>query len=175
MPSRRKAPESPTVKPLVPTFYKAATYTPDASVGYLMRRILASLAQEVERDIAPTGLTNAQWVPLYKIATGCAVTATELARECQLDTGAMTRLLTRLEAKGLCKRTPSREDRRVVKLQVTAAGRRAIEGIPAVLSQVQNEHLAGFTQSEWETLQHLLNRMHMNAQTLQARHDHDPV
>jgi DNA-binding MarR family transcriptional regulator len=155
------------------TFYKASTYVPDASVGYLMRRVMLSIAQEVEHALAPTGLTNAQWVPLYKIATGCALTAAELARECQLDTGAMTRMLNRLQAKGLCKRVPSEDDRRVVNLKMTAAGRKAVQGIPAVLSQVQNEHLVGFTQAEWQTLQSLLARMLLNAQNIQASYENE--
>ena len=90
-------------------FYKAQGYTPDDSVGYLMRRIIALMSQGVERELEPAGLTNAQWMPLLKLYMGCGSTAAELARQCELDAGSMTRLLDRLEAKQLCRRTPGGE------------------------------------------------------------------
>ena len=89
----------------------------------------------------------------------------ELARECHLDAGAMTRTLDRLEAKGLCRRVRSQADRRVVHIELTDAGRLAAAGIPAVLSRVQNAHLAGFSVEEFETLKAFLRRILGNAQT----------
>ena len=49
-------------------------------------------------------------------------TVAELARWQQMDAGAMTRLLDRLEKKGLCKRVRSTEDRRVVRVVITPQG-----------------------------------------------------
>lgn len=149
-------------------FYRAEGYKPDDSIGYLMRRIIAMLAQGVERELEPTGLTNAQWVPLLKLYMGSASTAAELARLCELDAGSMTRLLDRLEAKQLCRRVRSSDDRRVVNLELTEAGRVAAQEIPAILSRVQNAHLAGFSVEEWQTLKGYLRRILETAQTLQA-------
>ncbi|MGH8805316.1 MAG: MarR family winged helix-turn-helix transcriptional regulator, partial [Polaromonas sp.] len=138
------------------------------SIGYLMRRIIAMLAQGVERELEPTGLTNAQWVPLLKLYMGTASTAAELARLCELDAGSMTRLLDRLEAKQLCRRVRSSDDRRVVNLELTEAGRVAAQEIPAILSRVQNAYLAGFSVEEWQVLKSYLRRILETAQTLQA-------
>ena len=145
-------------------FYDAADYTPEESVGYLMRRILNIVGQEVERQLEPSDLTNAQWVPLFKLFMGSASTVAELARQCQLDAGAMTRLLDRLEAKGLCRRVRSLDDRRVVNIELTDEGVIAAKGIPVVLSRVQNAHLAGFSTEEFQTLKGLLRRILDNAQ-----------
>lgn len=145
-------------------FYCADGYNPEESIGYLMRRVLALAAQEVERQLETSDLTNAQWVPLFKLSIGKLSTVAELARECHLDGGAMTRLLDRLEAKGLCRRVRSLADRRVVNIELTEAGRAAAEGIPAVLSRVQNAHLAGFSVEEFETLKGFLRRILGNAQ-----------
>jgi DNA-binding MarR family transcriptional regulator len=154
-----------------PRFYEPGNYRPEESVGYLMRRILNTVSTEVERELEPSGLTNAQWVPLLKLYVGSASTVAELARECQLDAGAMTRTLDRLETKGLLKRVRSSEDRRVVNLELTAEGRVAAKGIPAVLCGVQNAHLQGFTQDEWQTLKNLLRRILANAQEIQAERE----
>lgn len=149
-------------------FYRAEGYLPDDSVGYLMRRIISLVSQGVERELEPTGLTNAQWVPMLKLYMGRASTAAELARQCDLDAGSMTRLLDRLEAKELCRRIRSSEDRRVVNLELTDAGRAAAQEIPGILCGVQNALLAGFSVEEWKTLQGYLRRMLDTAQTLQA-------
>ena len=154
----------------VPSFYQAKGYKPEDSVGYLMRNILNLVAQAIEREFAPTELTNAQWMPLFKLYMGRANTAAELARECNLDAGATTRLLDRMEAKGLCERKRSESDRRVVHIALTEAGTRAAEGIPAVLCQVQNTHLQGFSPEEFETLKGLLRRILDNARALNAAH-----
>lgn len=155
-----------------PVFYRAETYQTEESIGYLMRRIVTTVSQAVEtRMCEPGGPTYPQWVPLYKLHIGAATTVAELARACELDTGAMTRLLDRLEAKGLCRRVRSQEDRRVVNIELTDEGRAAAQEVPYVLSRVQNEHLAGFTVEEWEQLKGYLRRILDNAQALAARGD----
>ncbi len=151
----------------VPTpFYDAKRYKPEDSIGYLMRNILNLLAHAIEREFAPTDLTNAQWMPLFMLCAGRAHTAAELARECNLDAGATTRLLDRMEAKGLCERKRSASDRRVVHIALTEAGIRAAEAIPAVLCEVQNAHLEGFSPEEFDTLKGLLRRILTNAKAL---------
>ncbi len=157
----------------VPAFYQPATYRPDDSVAYLMRRTLHAMAAEAEHRCEPSGLTSAQWVPLLMLHMGRASMVAELARECQLDAGGMTRLLDRLETKGLVRRVRSCADRRVVNIELTDEGREAARTIPAVLCSVQNEAMRGFTADEWQTLRQLLDRMLANAQALQANREAD--
>lgn len=160
--------EAPAARPKVTAFYRPKGYQPEESVGYLMRQILSLVAQQVERRLEPAGLTNAQWVPLIKLYAGKASTVAELARESQMDAGAMTRLLDRLEAKGLCRRQRNADDRRVVNIELTEAGVESAKVIPSVLCDVQNEQLAGLSTEEWQTLKGLLRRILDNAQALQA-------
>jgi DNA-binding MarR family transcriptional regulator len=83
----------------------------------------------------------------------------------------MTRLLDRLETKGLVRRVRSSEDRRVVNLELTEAGRAAAKKIPSVLCGVQNAHMRGFTLQEWQTLKTLLRRVLDNAHEIQAKRE----
>ena len=147
----------PAPKPVA--FYRARGYGAEESVGYLMRRITMSMAHGVDQRLESVGLTNAQWVPLLKLHLGRAVNVAELARECEVDAGAMTRMLDRLEAKQLIRRVRSTDDRRVVNLELTEEGVKAARQIPGVLCEVQNAHLAGFDPSEWEALKANLRRM----------------
>lgn len=164
MPKASNSPPMPPKQALpAAAFYRAEGYRPEASIGYLMRRVLSALAHEIEHQLEPSDLTNAQWLPLLKLHMGDGATVAELARGCQLDAGAMTRLLDRLEAKGLCRRMRSVADRRVVNIELTEEGRAAAVGIPVVLSGVQNACLAGFSAEEFETLKGFLRRMLANA------------
>jgi DNA-binding MarR family transcriptional regulator len=150
-------------------FYRPENYQPDQSAAYLMRRILSCMASEVDGALEPRGLTSAQWVPLFKLHMGLASTVAELARECELDAGAMTRLLDRLEAKGLLARVRSSEDRRVVNLELTKEGREAARQIPEVLCKVQNAFLQGLSVEEWQQLKDLLRRVLANGTALQGQ------
>lgn len=150
-------------------FYRPENYQPDESAAYLMRRILSCMASEVDFALEPRGLTSAQWLPLLKLHMGRASTVAELARDCELDTGAMTRLLDRLEAKGLIQRVRSSEDRRVVNLELTKEGREAARQIPGVLCKVQNSFLQGLSVEEWQQLKDLLRRVLANGTALHGQ------
>jgi DNA-binding MarR family transcriptional regulator len=151
-----------------PCFYEVERYCSEDSVGYLMRRVMLSLINEVDRRLESEGLTHVQWTPLYLLYKGKASTLAELARELQIDPGALTRTLDRLEAKGLCRRVRSTEDRRVSKLELTETGLAAAAQVPAVLSDVQNAYLKGFTHEEWQQLLDMLRRLGVNADAMKA-------
>ncbi len=156
------------VNPEASAFYHLDNYRPEDSVGYLMRLILSSMAHAVEAQLADCELTNAQWLPVLKLHQGHASTVAELARACTMDAGAMTRLLDRLESKGLCKRMRSESDRRVVNIALTDTGREVAQGIPTVLCTVLNSHLSGLSAEEFATLKSLLQRMLPNIQAARA-------
>jgi len=163
-----KNPDPSPPKPV--DFYRGETYLAEESIGFMMKRILSSISQNVESRLCEPGSpTFPQWIPLAKLQQGHAETVAELARECQLDTGAMTRLLDRLEAKGLVRRVRSQADRRVVNIELTEEGNVAAKDVPYLLAAAQNEYLAGFTKEEWEQLKGYLRRILDNAQTISAR------
>jgi DNA-binding MarR family transcriptional regulator len=158
----------PADSPKSANFYKQDTYTQEASVGALMKGVIGSITHQVDRRLVEHDLTHAQWVPLFKLAHGECGTVAELARTLQSDPGAMTRALDRLEAKGLVARVRSSEDRRVVNLELTDAGREVAAVVPAVLAEVLNLHLAGFTEAEWRGLLGMLQRMRANGDALRS-------
>jgi DNA-binding MarR family transcriptional regulator len=176
-PSEPATDPSDSASQAIEAFYRPENYRAEESIGYMMRRIVVSVVQMVENRLCDPGSpTYPQWVPLHKLSLGHATTVAELARECELDGGAMTRLLDRLEAKGLCRRVRSQSDRRVVNIELTDEGRAAAERLPAILSQVQNEQLAGFTTEEWLQFKGYLRRILDNAQAAAARGEkNDPT
>ncbi len=164
------SPETVAGQPAPADFYSAPGYCAEESVGYLMKRIMVSVVHQADRRLDVHGLTSAQWGPLLRIQSVGSATVAELARWNLIDAGAMTRMLDRLEKKGLCRRARSTEDRRVVQVELTPEGRAAIAEVPAVLSDVMNELLAGFSRDEWLALKTYLKRMVANGEALRDAH-----
>ena len=148
-----------------PRFYDGTQYCKEQSVGFLMKRCIAVLVRNLEHQLQALDLTGTQWHPLLHVHLGCDTVAA-CAREMQTDAGAMTRMLDRLEAKGLLVRERSCSDRRVVNLSLTPRGSEVAAQIPHVLSEVLNEHLRGFSPKEFAQLLDLLRRFIANGEAL---------
>ncbi|MGH8598704.1 MAG: MarR family winged helix-turn-helix transcriptional regulator [Gammaproteobacteria bacterium] len=153
---------TPAGKPRSAAHYRGENYTVDDSYGYLVRRLQASLLRHIDKRIQPFELTALQWSPLLLLAQNKGDTAAALARSLEIDTGAMTRMLDRLETKKLVRRTRSTGDRRVVHLKLTTEGHRVVEQVPFVLAEVLNLHFAGFSRDEARQFIDFLRRMIAN-------------
>jgi len=125
------------------------------------------MLQSADQRLAKHGLTSAQWAPLFRMhKQGGAGTVAALARDLQMGGSAMTRLLDRLESKGLCRRVRCTEDRRVVNVALTPEGAAAVAPVPAVLVAVLDGHLAGFSETDRRALKRYMLRMLENGEGL---------
>ena len=161
--SKARAPKERSVRPGDADFYRGDDYPIADSIGYLVKRLRLAQERLVDDEMAEHDLTGVQWGPLLLLHYGIGSTAADIARWACIDTGAVTRMVDRLEAKGLIRRTPCPDDRRVMQLKLTAEGERLCREIPFGLSRVSNRLLRGFTRAEFETLKDFLRRMLANA------------
>src|SRR3546814_1153906 len=94
-----------------------------ASLGLLFRQLRDAMWARMKLELANAGhdLAFSQYVTLKKLAIG-STGVTDLARAAELNPGAMTRLLARLEAKGLVARPADPPARRALNPDLTAAG-----------------------------------------------------
>ena len=146
----------------VSDFYHGDHYIIEESLGYLLKQSHAALQRDIDVLMQPLDLTAMQWGPLLMISHGKGDTAADIARCAGIDTGAVTRMLDRLEAKGLVARKRSEGDRRVVHLELTEEGVQTASKIPYVLAQCLNKRLQGFNADELATFKSLLRRMLAN-------------
>ena len=161
--SESKPANAPATTPVeMIEFYQPLTYRPLESVGYMMRNVNVSLNKMIDAQMQKYDLTAMQWRPLLFIYFGKVKTAAALAKESCMDTGATTRMLDRLQKKGLVERKRCDQDRRVVHLALTEEGLQVCEKIPVDLCTVMNQHLKGFTHSELNVLKDFLERMLAN-------------
>jgi DNA-binding MarR family transcriptional regulator len=153
---RIRGPALPAVRP---GYYHGESYRPEGSVGFLMRQAVEIISRALDARMEEYGLTDAQWRPLVKLSWSSSATATQLARWAGCDTGATTRMLDRLEDKGLIKRVRSIDDRRVQQIELTDDGRKAAAVVPYVIADVLNAHLSDLSHAEIEQLRDLLERV----------------
>jgi len=139
--------------------FRLETFSTRENPGYWLKRAWMQLATSVDQKLAPFDLTYPQFVILVRLNEGTCSTAAELAREVGTDTGAMTRMLDRLEAKGALKRVRSARDRRVVNLQMTDAGREMANNAVATAIDVLNDYFGDFSAAELAQLEKLLRRV----------------
>ena len=151
-----------------PQFYAAGQYQPEQSIGYLMNKLISSILAQADARLAQYKLTYVQWLPLYKLLTCERSTLASLSRDLSVDPAALTRSISRLEAKGLVRRDRSTQDRRVVHLSLTEEGRSVAAHVPGVLADVLNGHLAGFEHEEWQQLLQMLTRMLLNGDAMKS-------
>ncbi|HUO19813.1 MAG TPA: MarR family transcriptional regulator [Steroidobacteraceae bacterium] len=155
--------------------YDSASYQPRKSVGSLLSRVrvamLAALDEELAADkrLAALELSAAQFIVIASLAGDERKSASDLCKGISYDAGAMTRMLDRLEGKGLIRRNRSPEDRRLVYLELTDEGRAAYPRMRELSLAVANRFLRGFTKAEARQLEALLGRMLENAHPDAAR------
>jgi DNA-binding MarR family transcriptional regulator len=152
---------APDTSPSLPDSepYSVESYRLDDSVGYLVKRVRMVFAAAVDREMSEYDISYDQWGVLLAMARRQCDTAALLSREMCCDTGAMTRMIDRLEAKGLVNRTRSADDRRVVRLALTETGQALADKLPAVMVRVLNRHLVGFSKAEVAQLTSFLRRI----------------
>ena len=156
--------------------YDVATYQPKKSIGALLSRVrvemLAALDKELSTDkrLAPLELSAAQFIVIANLAGAEEPkSASDLCKGISYDAGAMTRMLDRLEAKGLIRRNRSAHDRRLMHLELTEEGRAAYPRMREISLTVANRFLRGFTKAEARQLEGMLARMLENAHGLAPR------
>ncbi|HTJ95244.1 MAG TPA: MarR family transcriptional regulator [Pararobbsia sp.] len=138
---------------------KPEDFSLEGSVGYFLSRARNVLLHRMDTAVGPLGLTPQQIGVMFQLCRGLARTPQELSRALAYDSGSMTRMLDRLEKKGFIARSRSEQDRRVVEVDLTDAGRAIAGQLPTVCGSVMAEVLSPFSKDEVETLIRLLSRI----------------
>ena len=152
------------------SIYESDSYEPSRSVAHVLGQVrvemLAALDRELtaDRHVADIGVTAAQFIVISRLAAAeRKKSASDLCKEMSYDAGAMTRMIDRLESKGLIRRARCPQDRRLVYLEMTEQGRAAYPRLREISMAIQNRFLRGFSRTDARQLESLLGRMLENA------------
>ena len=128
------------------------------SIGFMINKARNILIVEMDAALKELDISSQQMGILMALTLGLAATPFELSKVLGIDTGLMTRMLDKLEAKELLQRSRSLEDRRVDNLALTEKGEEVATQIPEIAPDVLNAHLKNFNKTEFEELRRLLRK-----------------
>ncbi len=131
------------------------------SAGFLLsmasNAIDRRLAEEVKKKCP--GVTAAQWKILMLVGNEKCKNAAELAAAMNCDMASITRLLDRIEAKGLVQRRRSTVDRRLIDISMTDRGNELVPRLPEAPVEMMNRVFRNFTEEEIDQLNRFLRRI----------------
>lgn len=143
---------------------------PTDQLGLAFKSAMAAVRRLRGREThRPGALSNAQYGLLFSLATGCEMSARELAEAAALAPATVTQMLEGLESHGLVKRLRSQTDRRVVLTALTDRGREVVEEHRARVEPRWRASLAEFTPEELTTTAAVLGRLAQHFDELYER------
>jgi DNA-binding MarR family transcriptional regulator len=138
--------------------YTKKTFSMTQSIGFMLTKARNLVAADMDAALKAIDVTSQQMGIVLWLSRGVATTPFEMSRHLSIDTGLMTRMLDKLEAKGLLKRTRSNTDRRVFDLTLTRKGEAVAAEIPDIALPVLNGRVKSFTKAEFKELLRLLGK-----------------
>lgn len=139
----------------------------EADVFVNLLRTADALARGAETLLKPTGLSSTQYNVL-RILRGAGtegLACSEVGCRMISRDPDITRLLDRMESRGLIARTRGKEDRRVVKTRITAEGLRVLEKLDAPVQELHRRQLHHLPAKELRQLSRLLERARANGES----------
>jgi len=127
----------------------------------LLHQLARDVTTQLDRRLAPLGVTTQQAALLHNAASGGA-SPSQLMEAVGTDTAGMTKLVDRLAAKGLVERRPNPTDRRSVVIEPTERGLALVPAFAPVFSEVARQLFDGFSGDEVANLTSSLRRMGEN-------------
>jgi DNA-binding MarR family transcriptional regulator len=132
--------------------------------GSLLHLVVRDITTNLDRHFASFGVTTQQATLLLSAASGGSSPG-QLMGVVGTDTAGMTKLLDRLEGKGLVQRCPNPDDRRSVLIEPTERGLTLVPELAPVFGQVASKLFDGFSGEEIASFNSALRRMRANLQS----------
>jgi DNA-binding MarR family transcriptional regulator len=129
------------------------------SEGYWIGRLAQAMLDDFTRGLTPNGATGAQWTVLNALYYGHAQSPAELASHIGIDRSAITRLVDRLEAKGLVVRQQDPTDRRGLTLALTPTGQDLVPTLQKVAQATRAKFVLALSPDEVQQLHTIVQKM----------------
>lgn len=142
-------------------FFAARGIDLDAqAIGFLMFRTETDIIASIESQaLRPLGLTHASFVLLMTLWIYGPSEPRLLARVQRVSRPTIVSNLNTLERAGLVRRVRSEIDRRLVTVELTAAGRRTVEKAQKRVHDLESRIAGALTKDEQRTLARLLRKI----------------
>jgi DNA-binding MarR family transcriptional regulator len=137
---------------------KAAFHSPEHEAYLNLQRTADHLLRGVEELMKPMGLTPSQYnvLRILRGAGSEGLACGEIAARMLTRDPDMTRLLDRLDKRGLVSRTRRRNDRRVVMTRITSGGLKLLAALDEPLEELHKKQLQHLGRERLKQLSALL-------------------
>ena len=132
------------------------------SIGYLISMAGIQYKSKIWDCLKPYDLTPEQWVILNKLFDEDGISQRELAQRVVKNHPNTTRILDKMEQKGLIRRLADPHDRRAFQIYLTSAGAQIRDEVVPLLAEVYKLSIRGFNDQDIFTLKQLLARFSDN-------------
>lgn len=141
-------------------FYHSKNFSMERSIGFLVNTLAIEINVDLEARLkAQLEVSLAQWRVLTTLRFNRFDTASAVCDDLNYDSGAMTRMLDKLEALALVVRQPDAGDRRAHRLTLTKKGALVCKKGLVLARDNLNLFMADLTDHEGEQLISLLQRV----------------
>lgn len=140
----------------------------DAPLGYVINKTALALKNELGRRFKPYDITVEQWRVLNRLWEKDGLTQKELAEQIFKDQPNTTRILDKLQNKGIIRREASPDDRRAFIINLTDEGRMLRAQLLPVARRMGEDVFTGISEGEQQLLKVLLNKICANIDTISA-------
>jgi DNA-binding MarR family transcriptional regulator len=141
---------------------RTVEFPPRLSSGYLVRDAHRAFQRLLERRIAAYGVTRGQWYFLRVLWTADGLSQRELSARVGMMEPTTAIALRGMEASGLIRRVRGDDDRRKVRVFLTAKAKRLRNELLTVARGITEEAEQGTTARELTTFRRVITRMTAN-------------
>jgi len=145
-------------------------------VGYWIVKLSKAMDVLRQRKLRPLGLHRGQAAVLWQLRHGDGLSQIELADRLELTRASITSALGRMEDAGWVSRDRDPDDRRLLRVRLTAQGKRLVERLSDVLDEMEEELTFGMKSAAIEQAVEAMRAIHCSLKAAgQEGEPHDEV
>lgn len=145
-----------SVKRVATTLPEDTATAAPTRVGYLIYRVERRLRTRIDEAVRIHGVSTTEYVTLSVLRRHDGLSCAELARWAFVTPQAMNLVVSALEKRGLLKRAPDAQHRRVLRTSVTPRGLDVLEQCDASMDVVELDMLGDLPAEDVDLLRHTL-------------------
>jgi MarR family transcriptional regulator, transcriptional regulator for hemolysin len=134
-------------------------------IGRHLGRVARDVSRAFDSALAAAGGSLPAWLILISLKSGEAASQRQLAGDVGIRDATLTHHLAAMEAAGLLTRRRDPVNRRVQRVELTAAGEALFARLAAAAAAFDEQLRAGLSDADLQQARRLLDALHRNART----------
>lgn len=136
----------------------------NSSLGFILNKTALASKMQFNERIKEFDISPEQWSLIFRVVENEGLTQKMLSDSTYKDQANITRSIDRLEKKGFLLRVSNDEDRRVINIFPTQKSKELVKKVVPISTEYNKFLSKGLTDSEYNLLLELLNKVYLNIQ-----------